>query len=76
MEIVQDFSHDLTKSLERTLNFVQNQHEATRDIDLLIVIQTFVQQITLNLSQHLDPSMSDRLFYFNFKIINYFDVYF
>ena len=57
MENNKSFSVDLTNSLERTLNFVESKHEATIDIDLLIVIQTFVQQITSNLKQHLDPSM-------------------
>jgi hypothetical protein len=50
------FPVELANSLEFTLNFVQNTN-ATNDIDLLIVIQTFVQQITSNLKQHLDPSM-------------------
>ena len=57
MENKKSFSVNLTNSLERTLNFVESKHEATKDIDLLIVIQTFVQQITSNLKQHLDPSM-------------------
>ena len=57
MENNQDFSNDLTESLEQTLHFVESKNEATKDIDLLIVIQTFVQQITSNLKQHLDPSM-------------------
>ena len=50
------FPVELANSLEFTLNFVQNT-SATNDIDLLIVIQTFVQQITSNLKQHLDPSL-------------------
>ena len=57
MEYKTDFSVDLTISLQQTLNFVQSKHEAANDIDLLIVIQTFIQQIASNLKQHLDPSM-------------------
>ena len=61
-----DFPHDLTKSLERTLNFVQNKN-ATNDIDLLICIQTFVQQISLNLENFLDPSMLIAIILIYFK---------
>jgi hypothetical protein len=54
MENYNEFS---TESLQQMLNFVQNNSASTNDIDLLVVIQTFVQQITINLKQHLDPSM-------------------
>ena len=56
MENYTDFSLDLTKSMQLTLDFVQS-NSAAKDIDLLICIQAFVQQITLNLEHYLDPSM-------------------
>ena len=56
MNNLTNFADQLTNALELTLDFVQTKN-ATNDIDLLVVIQTFVQQITLNLKQNLDPSM-------------------
>ena len=56
MNNLTNFADQLTNALELTLDFVQTEN-VTNDIDLLVVIQTFVQQITLNLKQNLDPSM-------------------
>ena len=56
MNNLTNFVDQLTNALELTLDFVQTKN-AKNDIDLLVVIQTFVQQITLNLKQNLDPSM-------------------
>ena len=66
-----DYSLDLTKSLERSLDFVQSKN-AANDIDLLIVIQTFIKQATFNLKQYLDPSIMNLHLHFNkiFKFLN------
>ena len=56
MNNLTNFADQLTNALELTLDFVQTKN-AKNDIDLLVVIQTFVQQITVNLKQNLDASM-------------------
>ena len=42
-------------SLEKTLSFVESEN-AKQDVNILIVIQSFVQQITCSLFENLDPS--------------------
>lgn len=44
---------DLTKSLEITLAFIQGE-TAIKDVDLLITVQSFIQNITIHLEKHLD----------------------
>jgi hypothetical protein len=43
---------NLTKSLQLVLTFVSDK--ANFDVDLLITIQTFIQNITINLENYLD----------------------
>ena len=50
-----------TESFEQMLYFVESKN-ATKDIDSLIVIQTFIQKISRNSIQHLDPSTSIFIF--------------
>jgi hypothetical protein len=50
-----DEAINLTKSLELVLTFVTDK--ANSDVDLLIAIQTFIQNITINLEKHLDLGM-------------------
>ncbi len=45
----------LVDSLEKTLSFVESEN-AKQDVNILIVIQSFVQQITCSLFENLDPS--------------------
>jgi hypothetical protein len=45
----------LTNSLEETLIFVESQ-AANNNVDFLIVIQSFIQQITFGLQNKLDLS--------------------
>jgi hypothetical protein len=56
MNSPKNFAVELANALEFTLDFVQNKN-ASNDIDLLIVIQTFIQQISFNLKKYLDPSI-------------------
>ena len=50
-----------TESFGKMLYFVESKN-ATKDIDSLIVIQTFIQKISRNSIQHLDPSPSIFIF--------------
>ncbi len=59
----QEYSDSLIKSLEKTLSFVQSEN-AQNDLNLLIVIQSFIQQITSSLTHYFDPSI--------FKFVGYF----
>ncbi len=52
---MQNSSKNLVKSLEEALLFVSSEN-AKKDGDLLIVIQSFIQQITTSLKGNLDFS--------------------
>ena len=52
---MQNSTMNLVKSLEETLSFVSSEN-AKKDGDLLIVIQSFIQQITASLKGNLDFS--------------------
>ena len=52
---MQTSSTNLVKSLEETLLFVSSEN-VKKDGDLLIVIQSFIQQITAGLKGNLDFS--------------------
>jgi hypothetical protein len=48
-------SNDLTKSLDKALEFIQSE-KTRQDPDLLITIQSFSQRITSYLENYLDSS--------------------
>jgi hypothetical protein len=52
----------LCKSLENTLSFIQSEN-ATKDVDFLITVQSFVQNILANLVNYLDQSKFEYNFY-------------
>lgn len=51
-----DYTVKFTQILEETLSFVDNKPKAKKDVDFLIVIQCFIQEITNKLKNHLDIS--------------------
>jgi hypothetical protein len=51
-----DYTFKFTQTLEETLSFVDNKIKAKKDVDFLIIIQLFIQEITYKLKNHLDPS--------------------
>jgi hypothetical protein len=57
---IQAISYDkllnLTNTLEEAVLFVENKQKTNDDVDFLIVIQSFVQQMAIGLENHLDMS--------------------
>ncbi len=63
---MQNSTMNLVKSLEETLSFVSSEN-VKKDGDLLIVIQSFIQQITASLKGNLDFSKLNHFFQITLK---------
>ena len=52
----EDFSMKITKTMEQILNFADNFNSSKHDIHLLIVIQSFIQNISKSLFLNFNSS--------------------